>query len=136
MFTFVSEGPNGRIKKMVKFSTTYLKGFYNLGFGDAISGTENIDDLVISNNGDSEKVLATVMAAVYAFTEKYPNSYVYATESTPARTRLYRIGISKFYDDASETFDIFGLIEQDWIPFEQGINYEGFLIRRKYLDYE
>jgi hypothetical protein len=33
-------------------------------------------------------VLATVMAAVVAFTEKYPNAWIYARGSTTARTRL------------------------------------------------
>jgi hypothetical protein len=62
---------------------------YNLAFGDKDHSTGEIDDKVISNNGDSEKVLATVVATVYAFTDKYPETWIYATGSTKARTRLY-----------------------------------------------
>jgi hypothetical protein len=89
VFDFVSGGPKGRIHKLVKFSETNLKGLYNLAFGDKDLETGEINDLSISNNGDSEKVLATVVASVYAFTDYNPNSFVYATGSTRARTRLY-----------------------------------------------
>src|SRR5438477_13030746 len=95
-FEFVSEGPKGRIPKIVKFSETKIKDVYNLAFGDLIRDTNEIDDEIISNNKDSEKVLATVVAAVYAFTDQYQKAWVYATGSTIARTRLYRIGITKY----------------------------------------
>lgn len=44
--------------------------------------TGEIDDTVISNNGDSEKVLATVVTTLYAFIYKHQNAMVYATGST------------------------------------------------------
>lgn len=69
-----------------------------------IPETEEIDDLVVSNNSDSEKVLATVVAAVYAFFDKHLTSYVCATGSSDARTRLYRIGITKFYEQMADDF--------------------------------
>ena len=72
-FEFVSEGKNGLIHKIVKYQPTNLKGLYNLAFGDKDLKTGEIDDKVISNNGDSEKVLATVVSTVYAFTDKYPD---------------------------------------------------------------
>jgi len=56
--------------------------------------TGEIDDTVVSNNGDSEQVLATVVSAVYAFTEKQDDVWVYATGSNSTRTRLYQIGIN------------------------------------------
>lgn len=92
-FEFISEGKKGLIHKIVKFQPTNLKGVYNLAFGDKHMKTGEIDDEVISNNGDSEKVLATVSATVYAFTDKYPHTWIYATGSTESRTRLYQMGI-------------------------------------------
>ena len=71
-YEFISEGPKGLIQKMVQFKQTNLKNVYNLAFGDKNHETGEIDDLVISNNGDSEKVLSTVVATIYAFTDKYP----------------------------------------------------------------
>lgn len=31
VFEFISEGPKGQIPKLIKFSKTTLKGFYNIG---------------------------------------------------------------------------------------------------------
>ena len=70
IFEFVSEGPKGNIQKIIKFSETTLKDFYNLAFGDKDLLTSEINDNVVSNNGDSEKVKAKVVAALYSFTNK------------------------------------------------------------------
>jgi hypothetical protein len=131
VFEFVSSGPNGHIIKIVKFSETNLKGLFNLAFGDKDSETGDLNDLSISNNGDSEKVLATIISAVYAFTDYYPNSVIYATGSTKARTRLYRMGITKYLDDAKKDFYIYGQRSYDWEPFEKNIDYDAFIAKRK-----
>lgn len=131
VFEFVSEGPKGHIPKLVFLNETNLKGFYNLAFGDKDLNTGSINDLAISNNGDSEKVLATVVSAVYAFTDYYTNAFVYATGSTRARTRLYRMGIAKYYSDVVKDFDIYGLFNDEWQEFEKEIEYEAFLVKRK-----
>ncbi len=81
-FEFISEGSRGKISKIIQYTPTNLKDVYNLAFGDKDKNTGQIDDMIISNNGDSEKVLATVIASVYAFTDKYPDAYIYATGST------------------------------------------------------
>ena len=107
-FEFVSEGPKGRIQKLVQFTSTNLKDVYNLAFGDKDKVTGKIDDTIISNNGDSEKVLATVTATIYAFTDKYPDAFIYATGSTKSRTRLYRMGITKYLSEVENDFIIFG----------------------------
>lgn len=130
-FEFVSQGNKGLIHKLVKYQPTNLKDVYNIAFGDKDTETGEIDDTAISNNGDSEKVLATVVATVYAFTDKYPNSYVYATGSTKARTRLYRMGISKFLQEVTDDFEIYGEINDSWEEFQLNVDYEGFLVRRK-----
>ena len=130
-FEFTSEGPKGVIQKLVKYQETNLKDLYNLAFGDKNAETGEIDDKIISNNGDSEKVLATVVATLYAFTDKYPNVWVYATGSTKTRTRLYRMGISKFLEQIKKDFEIYGELENDWDKFKIGTEYDGFLVRRK-----
>ena len=130
VFEFLSQGPKGRIPKLIKFSETHLKDFYNLAFGDKDIETGEIDDLTISNNGDSEKVLATVVSAVYAFTDKNRNAWVYATGSTQSRTRLYKRGISKYYEEAVNDFEIYGLFENEWIDFNPNTDFEAFLIKR------
>ncbi len=131
VFEFLSDGPRGEIPKLVQFSETNLKGFYNLGFGDKDLRTGEIDDQVISNNGDSQKVLATVAATVYAFTEKYSGVWIYATGSTKARTRLYRMGITTNLTEILRDFELYGLRAGVWEEFSKGTAYEAFLVRRK-----
>ncbi|MCF8372354.1 MAG: hypothetical protein K9H64_12070 [Bacteroidales bacterium] len=131
VFEFISEGPRGQIPKLIKFSETSLKDFYNLAFGDKDQDTGDIDDLVVSNNGDSEQVLATVVSAVYAFTDKEPEAWIYVTGSTKSRTRLYRMGISKYFDEVKEDFLIFGLKDGEWENFEIDEEYSAFLVKRK-----
>ncbi len=97
-FEFVSEGKKGIIRKLIEFQKTNKEDVFNLAFGDYDLETEEINDLLVSNNGDTDRVLATVVAAVYTFFSQNHSAFVYATGSTKARTRLYRIGISRFYE--------------------------------------
>ena len=62
VFEFTSLGPKGKIAKLVKYSETNLKDMYNLAFGDKDIKTGHINDTIISNNGDSDMVLATVVS--------------------------------------------------------------------------
>ena len=130
-FEFTSIGPKGEISKLVVYSETHLEDVYNLGFGDKDPLTGDINDLVVTDNQDSQKVLATVASTLYIFTDNYPNSWVGATGSTKARTRLYQIGISKYLDEISEKFIILGNHKGNWGLFEKNIEYDAFLITRK-----
>ena len=133
VYLFTSEGFKGNIQKMVQYTDTGTENVYNLGFGDynEVSGT--IDDLSVTNNGDSLKVLATVVSTVYAFTEKYPEAWIFATGSTTVRTRLYRMGITNNLAEISIDFKVFGLtIDTNiWEEFLIGEDYEAFLITKK-----
>lgn len=135
-FEFISVGPKGRIKKLIQFTPTNYNNLYNLAFGNKHPETGRIDDLAISDNGDSEKVLASVVAAIYAFTDKYPEAWVHATGSTNVRTRLYRMGISKYWDEAKNDFHILGQIHDEWEPFIIGTDYEAFVVKRKFSNFE
>ena len=130
VFEFVSIGQKGSIPKLIKFSETTLKGFYNLAFGDKDLLTGDIDDKAVSNNGDSEKVLATIVSAVYAFTDREKDAWVYATGSTQTRTRLYRMGITKYLDEVKQDFDVYGLLNGEWEYFEKDIDYTAFVAKR------
>lgn len=132
IYEFVSEGPKGQIKKMIQFSETGTENVYNLAFGDYDETTKSINDLSITNNGDSLKVLATVASTVYAFIAKHPNAWIFATGSTTVRTRLYRMGITNNLAEIQEDFEVYGLTEQgEWVEFIVGDDYEAFLITKK-----
>jgi hypothetical protein len=130
-FEFISIGPKGRISKLIYFTPTDDPGVHNLAFGDKDLKTGRLDDLVVSDNGDSERVLATVVAAVYAFTDKYPSVWVFATGSTAARNRLYRMGVSKYFEKANDDFYILGESNNAWEPFVIGKDYNAFVVKRK-----
>jgi hypothetical protein len=134
VFTFVSEGPKGNIKKVVQYTRTGTENIYNLGFGDYDEKTKSINDRSITNNGDSLKVLATVASTVYAFIEKHPNALIFATGSTIVRTRLYRMGITNNLVEIREDFKIYGLTTKTnlWEEFIIGEDYEAFLITKKH----
>lgn len=131
-YEFISEGPKGLIKKVVEYTETSTENVYNLGFGDYDEATKSINDLSVSNNGDSLKVLATVASTVYAFTEKYPKAWILATGSTSVRTRLYRMGITNNLAEISEDFIVLGYNSyENWEEFIIGEDYEAFLLTKK-----
>ena len=130
-YEFVSIGPKGAITKAVRYREINVKDVYNLGFGDVESGTGFINDRVATNNGDSKKVLATVARTLYLFTEHHPNTIVFATGSNEARTRLYRMGITSNLEAIEKDFDVLGLTEEDWEPFQKDVIYLAFAVRRK-----
>lgn len=116
---------------MIRYTEINLKEFYNLGFGDKDPITEFVSDLSVTNNGDSQKVLATVAATLYASIDRNPHAVVIATGSTEARTRLYRMGITNNLESIEKDFFVFGLTAIFWEPFRKNIVYGAFLVYRK-----
>jgi hypothetical protein len=133
-FTFQSTGLKGNTQKAVEYTPAEVDGlkFYNLGFGDVNEITGELDDLSITNNGDREKILSTVAATVLHFTEHMPGALVYAEGSTLARTRLYQMALRANLQDIIEVLEIYGLVDGVWFPFKENVNYEAFMVLRKY----
>jgi len=129
-YEFLSEGPNGYIKKVVYFKTIG-DNLYNLAFGDWSEFEQEINDKVRSNNHDRDKVMATVAAAVMEFINHYPKSTIIAKGSTPSRTRLYQMGIYANWSEINQLFVIEGFINNEWHPFEFNKNYHAFMARKK-----
>jgi hypothetical protein len=131
IYSFKSVGEKGEITKIVQFEQINNTNFYNLAFGDLDEKTMTPNDLIKSNNGDREKVLATVAFIVLRFLDKNPNVIIYAKGSTFSRTRLYQMGVSKYYHQMNEKYVIFGVKNDEVLPSEEGINYESFLVSLK-----
>jgi hypothetical protein len=105
---------------------------YNLGFGDENPLTGQIDDTVVTNNGDMTKILATVAFSVYVFTQNNPNAWIYVTGSSQSRIRLYRMAISKYIEEINEDFIVYTSLDNDeWCIFEPNTINQNFLIKRK-----
>jgi hypothetical protein len=130
MYLFWSEGPQGKIAKGIIYSKL-KSNLYNLGFGDWNENLQQLDDSTRSNNGDREKVLATVASTTLDFTDKFPDAQIFIEGSTSARTRIYQMGIASNVLEINETFEVKGFRENDWHLFRTGDNYEAFLIKRK-----
>jgi hypothetical protein len=132
-YEFYSEGPKGRIKKIVRFTplTGYGNDYYNLYLGDWLEAEDRLSDTVVSNNMDREKVLATVAAIVVDFTAAIPHAVIFAEGNTPSRNRLYQMGISANWQVIDEYFDLHGFKDDKWERFQKNRNYESFLLRRK-----
>ena len=56
-FEFDSNGPRGKIRKVVRYTLQNADGisYFNLGFGDLNKTTGKIDDLAVTDNQDREK---------------------------------------------------------------------------------
>jgi hypothetical protein len=134
-FEFISAGNNGNILKRVLFTPTHLPNVFNLAFGD-INEKGDIDDLTVSNNGDRNKILATILNIVDRYTNRFPERYVIFTGSTEQRTRLYRMAISVHLEELSEVFEIYADISGDlkFVWFRKGLIARAFLVKRKILN--
>jgi hypothetical protein len=136
-FEFISEGHNGNILKRIEFVPTQWPGVYNLAFGD-IKENGVLDDLMISNNGDRNKILATIVKVIESYTNKYPDRWIYFEGSTEHRTRLYRMAVSLHLEELSEMFEILADLNGNWefVRFQKGLNIKAFLIRRKSIKFD
>jgi len=92
-YEFYSSGPKGNIRKIVRFKLLVTNGvaYFNLVFGDWDEEKQKIDDIKVTNNGDTEKILLTVAIIVLDFMKQFPDSMVFAEGSNIARTRRYQM---------------------------------------------
>jgi hypothetical protein len=129
-FDFISIGKRGAIHKRVIFAEIDTN-FFNLALVDVDPVSGETDDLSVSDNGDSVKILATVIAIISEFLGQYPNASIYFSGSTLARTRLYRIGISTNFAYFAEYYLIFGVKNGLESSFQINTDYDAFVVRKK-----
>jgi hypothetical protein len=134
VFDFVSIGERGHVPKRIIFMPTEIGQVYNLAFGD-IKETGEIDDYSVTDNGDRNKILATIVDVVSTYTERYPERMIYFKGSTKERTRLYRMAIGLNLEELLQTFDIYAQVEwsDHFIRFRKNIEIIAFLVKRKLL---
>ncbi|HEY4337684.1 MAG TPA: hypothetical protein VGM89_17345, partial [Puia sp.] len=130
VYEFVSDGPVGKIKKVIVYEPIGTN-LFNLGFGDWNEDRQQTDDSTRSNNGDRDKVLATVALTAVDFTDRFPDAQLFIEGSSAGRTRLYQMGITNNLLEINERFEVKGFLATDWEAFRPGVNYQAFLISRK-----
>jgi hypothetical protein len=127
-FEFKSLGPKGTIKKIIEYQTRDFLGeeVVNLALGDWNEAFLKTVDDVTSNNGDTNMILATVASSCVDMMSLHPEIRLLAQGITPARNRLYRMGIAKNWAEISSIIEIEGLRQEKWEPFQFGIDYDAF----------
>jgi len=128
-FSFESRGKRN-IEKRVIFQKLSIDNYYQLALVD-VKQDGTFDDKIISNNGDRNKVLATVFQILNYFLTIYPNVIVLFAGSTDSRTRLYQIALSSEYEKASILFNISGFYNNSFETFVKNKTYEAFAISKK-----
>lgn len=128
-YVFESIGKKGKILKVVKFFEIQ-ENLYNLGFGDFDSFTNQVDDKVVSDNGDLIKVIATVISLTVKFLEENPTSLIFFEGSTPQRTQFYQWVINRYYEEMTELIEVYGIKNGESEPFQKTEVYESFLIQK------
>jgi hypothetical protein len=133
-FEFSSEGPRGTIIKLIEFRRLHVPNFekaiYNLALGDFNNSTRKVDDKVLSNNLDSDKIIFTVINAITLFFDNHPNTFVFIIGNTNAKKRFYCMSILKIQKEIVN-FEIWGALnEQIWEPFRANQRYQALLVKR------
>jgi hypothetical protein len=91
-----------------------------------------IDVEVVSDNGDRDEILATLIQTLFVFLEAHPAGFVLFTGSTPTRTRLYQILISHELDQATSLLSFWGMSGNgSLVQFEKNKPYIGFVVSLK-----
>ncbi|CAG5069830.1 hypothetical protein DYBT9623_02567 [Dyadobacter sp. CECT 9623] len=128
-FYFESVGKRGCFQKQIAF-VPIGRTSYNLALLDYDPNISDYSDLPVTDNGDMERVMATVINAIYEFFEMNPVATIYFAGNTPAKTRLYQAVINNCLDMGSKEFVIYGRQDDEWFPFTRSGRYTGFLIRK------
>jgi len=130
-YEFYSDGPRGRIKKLVVYEKINEDPLaYNLAFGDEDPETGFLLDRVKSSNEDSDKILATVAHTIEDFSGHYNKPMIHVVGSTMARIRLYQMSISKIYDEICVRYSVHGYMDGERQFFQKNINYEAFVVQK------
>jgi hypothetical protein len=133
VYEFISTGPKGAIPKIIQF-TKIEEEIINLAFGNK-KADGDIDDLARDGNMDRDKILATVVAVLRIFFDRYPDKCVFFKGSTPGRTRLYRMAITLNLEELRTDFEIVGALTAKSTfkdgDFQKGIDYYGFFVQSK-----
>ena len=130
-YIFFSEGPKGRIRKVVCFVLfNHMPPSYSLILGDWNNEGHCIEHRVVINNRDTEKVLATVWAIIVEFTDIFGDVVINIEGNSDARKRLYQMCMNKFFHEIEKIFHVYGVIGDQYEAFQKNVQYEALLITR------
>lgn len=128
-FEFMSRGKED-ILKVISISKTDLSHIFMLTLAD-VRTDGSLDTKTVSNNGDMEKIIATVFQCVDTFLNRHPHAAVAFTGSEPLRMRLYQIVLNRELTSLVHRFNVYGINDFGIVPFISNHSYEGFIVSSK-----
>lgn len=123
-FDFVSEGEK-TIRKVIFYKAIPETTFFQLALVDVMDDG-SFSDSVRSNNGDRNKVLATVIQTFRFFFEQYPDATIIFSGSDEIRTRMYERIISGELEKELNRFAFLGFNGRHFESFVKYKNYQAF----------
>ena len=139
-FLFTSRGIAGSTTREVSFikqkdtdesNDTFPNDIFNLEIGDF--HPESQPPAGITDNGDMNYVLTTLIMIIELYLERYPERAIRLKGNTKEKTRLYRIALDMHVDVLKQHFEI--MVEQDICALHprsrDNFDNIGFLIRRR-----
>jgi hypothetical protein len=128
VFEFESISQQKVVKKIVEFSEFEdVENLFNLALFD-VSDDGSFSDISVSDNGDMENILSTVIQTIQVFLALHPKAKVLFMGSTKSRNRLYRAVIAKYFHATERIYEIHGISDWQNEPFQKNKDYDAFMI--------
>jgi hypothetical protein len=132
VYEFKSLGPKGQVVKGIQFSKIHDDPLvYNLALGDIDPFTGKLNDQVVTDNKDRDKIFATVSFVVLEFCSHHFGASILVDGNTLPKKRLYQMQISSHLHELQKHFIVYGLIGEDkkWEIFVKNTPYEALLVK-------
>jgi len=130
-YYFFSIGEKGCLKMEAQFIKSPVVRIYQFRFGVIENTTGVIDEYIVPNNNDTNKILNTIVWILYNFTNRFPECLIRFSGSTKVRTRLFLMWLNRNWDFANKYFIIFGSKSNEkWVRCRYGIRYSALLIKK------
>ena len=96
-FQFTSPGLAGPVTRQVRFNGQKDNGIYNLDLRD-LPVTQKDDPGRVTDQGDMDAVLATLVQIIEIYTERYPRRSIRLRADTQEKAHLYRMTLDHHLD--------------------------------------
>ena len=129
-FQFTSTGKAGSVTRQVRFNGQKDAGVYTLDLRD-LPVTKKDDPGRVTDQGDMNTVLATLVQIIEIYTERYPRRIVRLKGDTEEKAHLYRMALDHHLDILYPLFIID--LEEHIVDAsdEQNIDNIAFVLKRK-----
>jgi hypothetical protein len=132
-FQFTSRGIAGSTIRQVRFISQKEGNVYNLDISDLHPKDQSAQ--TITDNGDMNNVLTTLILIIELYTERYPTRVIRLKGNTKEKARLYRIALDMHVDILYPHFDIGLELEDRFFPLRgsarECIDNIAFILKRR-----